>query len=171
MEAVKGAAAGTVARPDDTSGDGAREARPLPLNGAMRTLGLRRCALAAAIVGLVAGCASAGSGRTEGPTVPVEVVVNNNLLLPTDITVYAVTESGHRTLLGSVPPQATRSFTFKPVSFSELYRLMATRALRRDVRSQVFSVVSDMTGRITWTMVPNIIGFEGPPADTSATTP
>ncbi len=123
-------------------------------------------AAALAVVG-VAGCASL-PGRTEGPTVPITVEVRNNLALPTDLTVYAVTRSGARTLLGSVPPASTKSFTFKPVSFSEPYRLLATRALRRAIASQVFTVGSDMTGRIVWTMSPNIVGFEQVDTDSTA---
>ena len=120
----------------------------------------------AAMLGL-AGCASL-RGRTEGPTVPVAVDVQNNLALPTDLTVYAVTRSGARTLLGSVPPASTKTFTFKPVSFSEPYRFLATRPLRRAIASQVFTVGSDMTGRIIWTLSPNIVGFEEVDTDSTA---
>lgn len=114
-------------------------------------------ALAVAI-GL-AGCASP-RGRTEGRPVPVDIEVRNNLALPTDLTVFAVTRSGVRTLLGTVPPASTKNFRFTPISFSEPYRLLATRPLRRQIRSEVFTVGSDMTGRIIWTMSPNLIGFE-----------
>ena len=126
---------------------------------------LRATALVA-VIGL-AGCASL-RGRTEGPTVPVAVEVQNNLPLPTDLTVYAVTRSGARTLLGDVPPASTRSFTFKPLSFSEPYRLLATRPLRRAITSQVFTVGSDMTGRVIWTLSPNIVGFEEVDTDSTA---
>lgn len=136
----------------------------------MRPLAPLRFAAAASAIALAA-CASAGGGRTEGPTIPIELEVKNNLALPTDLTIYAVTRSGNRTLLGSVPPRATRTFTFKPVSFSEQYRLVAARALGRDVRSEAFSVVSDMIGRIVWTMVPNILGFERTDEDTSGAPP
>jgi hypothetical protein len=113
-------------------------------------------------------CASAGGGRTEGATVPIDIVVKNNLQLPTDLTVYAVSTEGHRTLLGSVHPQDSATFSFKPVSFSQQYRLLAIRSGRRSIRSEVFSVVSTNTGGITWTMVPNIIGFQGAAPDTAA---
>ncbi len=124
-------------------------------------------AAAAGSLGLLSGCASTSGGRTEGPTVPIDLVVQNNLLRPTDLTIYAVTWDGHRTLLGSVPPRTTRTFSFKPVSFAERYRILATRITGRDIRSQVFTVGSDMTGQITWTMIPNIVGFKGTDPDTS----
>jgi hypothetical protein len=129
---------------------------------------IRSVALIPAI--MLAACASAGSGRTEGATVPVDVVVKNNLLLPTDLTIYAVSSDGHRTLLGSVHPQDSATFSFKPVAFSEQYRLLAIRSGRRSIRSEPFSVVSTNTGRITWTMIPNIIGFQGSEPDTAAGT-
>jgi hypothetical protein len=140
----------------------------------MRTLtSLRTAALASAAIlsaAILVSCASAG-GRTEGPTVPVDVVVNNNLTIPADLTVYAVTRGGNRTLLGGVLPQKTATFTFKPVSFSEPYRLLATRARGRDIRSQMFTVISDMTGKIIWTLVPNIVGFEDVETDSAGTSP
>ena len=128
------------------------------------------CVIAVSVLN-PAACASATGGRTEGPTNPVDLVVNNNLLRPTDLTIYAVTWDGHRSLLGSVPPREIRTFSFKPVSFTEQYRLLATRITGRDIRSQVFSVGSDMTGQITWTMIPNIVGFKGVDPDSSGTSP
>jgi hypothetical protein len=124
--------------------------------------------IVSAAIGLLAACASAG-GRSSGPTLPVQLEINNNLSLPTDITVYAITHGGARTLLGDVPPGTTRSFTFKPVSFSERYHLLAIRPLKRPIRSQFFSVGDDMTGTVVWTLVPNIVGFEEIDTDTTGT--
>lgn len=126
----------------------------------------RRTAVAALIAALSA-CATL-RGRTEGPTVPIDLEIQNNLNLPSDLTIYAVSRSGARTLIGSVPPATTTSFRFKPVSFSEPYRLLANRALARPIRSQVFTVGSDMTGRIIWMLSPNIIGFEDVESDSTA---
>jgi hypothetical protein len=121
--------------------------------------------LSLAIAMLLTGCASAG-GRTEGPTLPIDLQVNNNLPIPTDLSVYVVRRGGIRTLVGNVPPGATRTLKFKPVSFSEPYRLMAIRPNGRMIRSQTFTVGSDMTGAISWTLVPNIVGFENFESDT-----
>ena len=49
--------------------------------------------------------------------------------------------------------------------------LVATRAGGRDILSQSFTVGSDMTGAIVWTLVPNIVGFENVDADTTGTPP
>lgn len=127
--------------------------------------------IAGAVVAIPAivlmACASVGSGRSEGPTNPVDVVVKNNLLMPTDITIYAISVDGSRTLLGSVHPLDSATFSFKPSAFSQQYRLLAIRSGRRSIRSEVFSVTSTNTGRITWTMIPNIIGFQGATPDTT----
>ncbi len=116
----------------------------------------------------LAGCASMG-GRSEGPTLPIDVQVNNNLRLPADLTVYAVSHGGNRALLGDVPPNGTATLKFKPVAFSEPYRLLATRARGRDIMSQTFIVGSDMTGGIVWTLIPNVVGFLGTDPDTTTT--
>ncbi|MEO6777905.1 MAG: hypothetical protein ABI194_00490 [Gemmatimonadaceae bacterium] len=143
-----------------------KQYRTMAHNGARHAGRLAALGLALSMVSLAA-CASAG-GRTEGVPIPIQLQVINNLRLPTDLTVYAVTRAGNRTLLGGVHPGATTNLTFTPVSFSEPYRLLATTANGRSIRSQSFSVVSDMTGAIVWTLVPNIVGFEIMDADSVA---
>lgn len=123
---------------------------------------------AAVATAALAGCASARGGRSSGPPNPVQLEVRNNLALPSDLSVYAVAQGHSRTILGDVPPATTRTFTFKPVSYSERYYLLAIRQLKRPIRSQWFSVGDDMTGSIVWTLVPNIVGFEE--IDTDSTT-
>ena len=129
--------------------------------------------LAAVAVSAMAStsCTRATVNRPEGPPVPVQLVVNNNLLRPTDLTIYTVTFGGQRRLLGSVPPRTTREFSFTPVSYSAQYRLLATRITGRDVTSQVFSIGSEMTGQITWTMLPNLVAFRGTDPDTTVNRP
>jgi hypothetical protein len=122
-------------------------------------------AAATLLTTLLAACASAG-GRTEGPTLAIDLQVNNNLVIPTDLSVYAIRQGGARALVGNVPPGASRTFKFKPVAFSEPYRLIAIRPNGRMIRSQTFTVGSDMTGAINWTLVPNIVGFENFESDT-----
>jgi hypothetical protein len=138
-----------------------------PTNSRFARKSLMRLGLALVTAATLAGCASARN-RTEGPTLPIDLEIHNNLPLPTDLTIYAVSSAGIRSLLGSVPPATTRTLRFKPVSFSERDRLLATRAGERDVVSEPFSVGSDMTGAIVWTLVPNIVGFEEVESDTSS---
>lgn len=140
-------------------------ARRLPTFLTMRS---RRLFRAIALIATVTGCASMG-GRSEGPTLPIDVQVNNNLHVPADLTVYAVSHGGNRALLGDVPPNGTTTLKFKPVAFSEPYRMLATRAGGRDIMSQTFIVASDMTGAIIWTLVPNVVGFVETEPDTATT--
>ncbi|MEO7042955.1 MAG: hypothetical protein ABI035_11895 [Gemmatimonadaceae bacterium] len=127
---------------------------------------------AVAVAGaLTTACAPANVHGPQGKPVPVQLVVNNNLLRPTDLTIYTVDWDGQRQLLGSVPPRTTRDFSFTPVSYSEQYRFLATRITGRDIRSQVFTIGSEMTGQINWTMLPNLVGFRGTDPDTTGTTP
>ncbi|MDQ6737648.1 MAG: hypothetical protein M3Z30_08105 [Gemmatimonadota bacterium] len=115
---------------------------------------------------ILTACASSG-GRTTGPTVPIDLEVNNNLRLPADLSVYAVSQAGIRMLLGDVPPGQNRTLRFKPAAFSEPYRLLAILPTGRQIQSQSFIVGSDMTGGIVWTLVPNIVGFIEATADST----
>gem|GEM_PF-1185639 len=125
----------------------------------------------AVAAGAGTACAPSNVNTSEAAPVPVQLVVNNNLLRLTSLTIYTVTWDGVRRLLGSVPPRTTREFSFTPVSYSASYRLLATRMGGRDIRSEVFTIGPDMTGQITWTMIPNLVGFRGTDPDTTGTNP
>jgi hypothetical protein len=114
---------------------------------------------ATAAVGLSFGCATGGHHADDDAMHPVNVEINNNLTIPTVITVYVDQGGNSRRMLGTVPGAQTRTFQFTPVSFSQPYRLIAQRQLARDVRSQPFTIGSDMTGTVEWSLVPNIVGF------------
>jgi len=106
----------------------------------------------------LAGC-SGLSNRNDQPMHPLTIEVKNNLTMPTQITVYIISEGGFRQVLGDIGPSDSRTFAFTPRSYSETYRLVAQIPLSRPFRSQPFTVGSEMTGWIQWTMIPNIIGF------------
>ncbi len=141
----------------------------MPISPSLQSIRSVQRLLTIAGCATIAACATPG-GRTSGATLPIDVQVNNNLRLPADLSVYAVSQGGHRTLLGDVPPATNRTLRFKPVAFSEPYRLLAIQPNGRQIVSQSFIVGSDMTGGIIWTLTPNIVGFEGVDPD-SATTP
>lgn len=112
----------------------------------------------------VISCASLS--RNSGPPPgPVEIEVKNNLTIPSEITVYIVS-AGNRQILGIIGSNDTKTFSFKPISYTETYRLIAQIPLENSIRSQPFNVGSEMTGVITWTLVPNIIGFWDVETDT-----
>jgi hypothetical protein len=118
------------------------------------------------------GCATLRGGKDSAVIAPVTIEIDNNLTLPTLISVYAVSDGGGiRTRIGDVPGASKRSFEFKPTSFSQPYRLIAVRQLARTIRSHVFSVGSETTTKIVWTLYPNLIGFEEFDNDSTDTAP
>lgn len=120
----------------------------------------RMLALAMTFANALVGCRSARAPTDSGQPHAVNVEVHNNLALPTDITIFVAGQDEGRRILGDVPPGQTKTLQFTPSSYSEPYRFLATRALRRDVVSQPFTVGSGMTGLLVWTLVPNIVGFQ-----------
>lgn len=136
-----------------------------------RSRGLRATAYVfTAAVALAApyGCASAGHHGDDDSMHPVNVEINNNLTVPTVITVFVDQGGNSRSMLGTVPGAATRTFQFTPISYSQPYRLIAQRQLAREIRSQPFTIGSDMTGTVEWSLVPNIVGFYDVAPDTTA---
>jgi hypothetical protein len=128
---------------------------------------MRRFVLLTAITAFLAfafSCAS--TGRNESTPGPVKIEVNNNLRTPIDVTVF-IASAGTRQILGLVGPSATKTFVFTPRSYNETYRLVGEIPLSRPIRSQPFIVGSEMTGIITWTLVPNIVGFWEAEEDTT----
>jgi hypothetical protein len=119
----------------------------------------RRGAWALIAIMVVASACGAFSNRNDEPIRPVTIEVKNNLTMPTQITVYMVSEEGYRQMLGDVAPSDSRTFAFTPRSYTETYRLVAQIPLARPFASQPFIIGSGMTGWIQWTMIPNIIGF------------
>ncbi|HSJ08870.1 MAG TPA: hypothetical protein VK928_03130 [Longimicrobiales bacterium] len=63
-------------------------------------------------------------GLRQG-TDTVEVMVNNDLLPSTAVTVWMVPESGARRQLGTVAPMTTKTFAFSPTGATGQYRLVA----------------------------------------------
>ena len=113
---------------------------------------------------LAPACASLGR-NDEPPPKPIQIEVKNNLTYPSELTVYIVS-SGIRQMLGFMGPSETKTFTFTPISYAQTYRLVGQLPLSRYIRSQPFTVGSEMTGMISWTLVPNIVGFWELQADT-----
>jgi hypothetical protein len=88
----------------------------------------------------------------------MNVQVNNNLNVPTELTIYAVNSNGSRKL-GPVAPRDSTLLKWVPPDKGTTYRLVAERPGERPIRSQPFSVSSDKVGTITWALVPNVLSF------------
>lgn len=132
-----------------------------------------RASLTAAIVicACISACTPNRGGRNVRPVKAVAVEIQNNLSLPTALTIYATNGYAGRVLLGNAASAGTTTLAFTPAAYSETYRLVATRPLGRNIVSQPFTVGSEMTGRIVWTLVPNIIGFLDVDETDTVTTP
>ena len=96
----------------------------------------------------------------QGPPRPIAVEINNNLTIPTELTVYIVTDQGgSRYMLGTVPGAQTRTFTYTPVDLGQWYRFLAVRPLGNPISSPRFSLADGETTTVAWTAVPNQVQF------------
>lgn len=110
-----------------------------------------------------AACASGGKHESDqGTPPPIRVEVQNNLTVPTEITVYISDDVGNRRQLGFVEGNQVQSFTFQPTSYGQRYRLIAVRQLARPVSSPTFIIGSETTGTVVWQLFPNLVNFRGP---------
>jgi hypothetical protein len=113
------------------------------------------------VVGLIAAVGCAGHHQINtAPPHPIAVQVNNNLTVPTELTVYiAQDQGGQRQMLGTVPGAQTKTFNYTPASWGQRYRLIAERQLAGPIRSPGFTVDDPQTGTITWALAPNQVQF------------
>jgi len=141
----------------------------------------RRCARvvssAGALIGVMTvlgvgpvGCAGKHHINEEPPH-PIAIEVENNLTIPTEMTVYITQDQGGmQQMLGTVPGAQTRTFTYKPYAWSQTYRLIGRRQLAGPVRSPAFTLADPEVGTVSWIVVPNQVQFYGLP-DTTTTPP
>ncbi|HEX2202366.1 MAG TPA: hypothetical protein VHG91_03670 [Longimicrobium sp.] len=116
--------------------------------GEMRTL---RMLPAVLLVLLMAACAGGRRG-TGGET--ATVVVENNLVVPTSLSVFIVAETGTRTLIGTVPPGNAATLTFRSPAILGSYRLLARTAAGNDIVSNSFALSGGE--RIDWNLRSNV---------------
>jgi len=136
-----------------------------------RAVRSRRALIAAAMtLGLVPlGCG--GHHRiSEAPPHPIAVEVNNNLTVPTELTVYITQDQGGtRQMLGTVPGAQTKTFTYTPIAWGQTYRFVAERQLSRPLGSPSFTISDPETGTISWNVIPNQVQFyQGGSTDNAA---
>ena len=87
------------------------------------------------------------------PTVQLEVT--NNFSPPDQVTVFVVTQSGGRQLLGSVGPGQRGRFTYRPTSASDKFMLRAQWTSGRTMTSQPFTLVNATS--VAWGLQQNTI--------------
>ncbi|MDP9349387.1 MAG: hypothetical protein M3P24_09665 [Gemmatimonadota bacterium] len=101
---------------------------------------------------LSSACAPAAQGEASAGD-GVLVRVQNNLIPPTSLTVYAVSETGTRRLLGSVNPNVTETLRFEAGAGGQ-YRILARTTAGQEVLSNPVSVRSGEG--IRWDVQANI---------------
>lgn len=129
--------------------------------------------LVGAVAALVLGpLACAGPHHiSQAPPHPIAVEIQNNLTVPTELTVYITQDRGGlRQMLGTVPGDKTMSFNYTPVSWDLTYRLVGERPLGRPVVSPPFVVNDPNTGAVTWAVIPNQVQFYDLPEQQRDTT-
>ena len=115
-------------------------------------------------LGIVIGCASGGEmdaveagAAMDGEGVAVEV--ENNLIPSTSLTVWMVSRTGTRNMLGTVSPGETDVLTTTGL-FDGDYRLMAETTAGEELWSNSF-YVGDTSDTVTWDMNANIVTMGG----------
>ena len=107
-------------------------------------------------VGLaLAACATSHARR--GSTEAV-IHLTNDLIPPSDVSIYAVSEDGFRQLLGDVPPNGRKVLHLPMTGVSQMIRLVAERPLGRVLRSDPF-VLTSHHPVIDWDLQSNSIWF------------
>jgi hypothetical protein len=108
---------------------------------------------------LLAGCGGAsregGTGEPE-PGSEITVEVRNNVTPPTSLTVWSVTNTGSRQLLGTVPPRRDRSFELSLGRVGRQLQLVAETADGTNIPSRPFIVSRDAVA-VEWTLYPNTL--------------
>jgi hypothetical protein len=99
-----------------------------------------RFLLAFALILIAGACAStAGGGKASAGQRGVSIVIENTGTLSGDLTVYVVSASGTRQLLGSVAPNRDATLQYRGPMVGGQYRLLARPNGGRDILSNPFN--------------------------------
>jgi hypothetical protein len=132
----------------------------------MQSFRLAKAVLVPLALATLAACASSGEEDAFGETPGGEgltIQVRNDVIPPSGIVVWAVPETGIRTRLGPVPPNARRSFKYSPpLRAMEIYLvaetegpISGTMGQARERRSNPFNTLDIQS--VIWTVSrPNI---------------
>lgn len=109
---------------------------------------------------LLLGACATGGGSREDAVEPITVAVRNDLRPPTEVTIRLFADGGARYLLGSVPPQQTRSLSAELGAVAGEYHLVAEAADGRELRSRTFAAFP--FGRVEWSLFNNSLSVQSP---------
>lgn len=124
------------------------------------TLRARTAALALLVAApLLAACATGGGSarRVEGETVSIQI--RNDLRPGAEVTVRISSTNGVRRVLGTVPPQGTRTLTYDEGSLTGQYRLSAQTSDGREVESRPFPLFGNAS--VVWVLFNNTLNVSG----------
>ena len=105
-------------------------------------------------VGLsLTACATATAGGGGGGGA-VAVMVENSLIPPTSLSVYAVEENGGRRLIGTVDPSETTTLSFDPTAVAGRYYFVAETTDGTNITSNPLTLAN--VERVRWDLQSNI---------------
>lgn len=107
---------------------------------------------------MVAGCSTARPGARPGGVSDAERVtfrIQNDLVVPSSVSVFIVTEDGDRQLLGQVPADTARTLVFRPRFHSLEHQLLAETETGRRIASNPFTLAG--TTHVTWRLQANYL--------------
>lgn len=118
---------------------------------------IQRCfVLLWAVVAL--GCATSPSEKAaQGHAVSIRV--ENDLIPPSDVTIWLRTGDGASVLLGGAPPGRRRAFEFRERLLSGNFQFIATTGDGRTIRSRQFTLFPGSAVR--WRMQRNMLEVLG----------
>ncbi len=104
-----------------------------------------------------AACASSGTMEQNGAP-EVTVQVNNNLTVPTALTVTLLQAHGTNNLLGTVEPGRDESFPVRQAIAAGSYQLSARTTEGNVLQSEPFTLTGD--AMVTWNVNQNTVRVE-----------
>ena len=108
---------------------------------------------------LLAGCATGRGPTSDLASDPqaVEIVVRNNIMPPSLMTIRIISGAGTTRLLGSVPSGASRSFAFSQTLYERAYQMTAEPSIGNTILSQDFQLYE--AARVVWSLNTNVLEF------------
>jgi hypothetical protein len=87
----------------------------------------------------------------------ISVEVRNDFTDGIGYSIYLVTLPADRRRLGDVAPKRSKTFSFKPNTYTLQYQLVATAPLKRTITSPVFILGDERTVGIDWDLDSNML--------------
>jgi hypothetical protein len=121
---------------------------------------LKMTLLLALPMALLIGCATTEEAGPEGEIEGVAVQVDNNLIPARSLTIWLVSDTGFRDMLGSVSPNDVSLFSAEGANTLGQYRLVAEATGGRDLISRTF-YINERTETVQWDVNANIVNVVG----------